>query len=196
MCSASRQPASCSAARVRNSRLANAHRAAGFTLVELVLTLLLISIAALGVGYTLSFGLGREADSLWQTKSVALAAAYFEEIEAKRYDETSPLGGVPPCSPSTTACSGAGAFNDGETRAQYDDVDDFNGLVDAPPRDAEGNVRTGYESYSVSVTVAYLAGAIATGLGLDGVTDAKRVEVAVTSPEGKVLRFAAVRANF
>jgi MSHA pilin protein MshD len=171
-------------------------RALGFTLVELVLTLLLISIAALGVGYTLSFGLGREADSLWQAKAVALAAAYFEEIEAKRYDETSPLGGVPPCSPSTTPCSAAGAFNDGETRAEFDDVDDYDGLNDAPPLDAEGNVRTGYERYVVNVTVAYLSGAIATGLGLDGASDAKRVEVAVTSPEGDVLRFASIRANF
>jgi MSHA pilin protein MshD len=170
--------------------------AAGFTLVELVLTLLLISIAALGVGYTMSFGLARESDSLWQTKAVALATAYFEEMQSRRFDETTPLGGVPPCSPATVACSVAGAFDDGETRAQYDDVDDYDGLVDAPPRDAEGNVRAGYERYSVSVEVEYVPGALVTSLGLDGPTDAKRVDVAVTAPGGQTLRFAGLRANF
>src|SRR4051812_16600744 len=82
----------------------------GFTLIELVVAMLLLSIASLGVMYALSLGLRHQSDALWQPKAVALAESYMEEILARRYDEQSPLGGVPPCSTVTTACTAAGAF--------------------------------------------------------------------------------------
>ena len=91
----------------------------------------------------------------------------MEEILGRRYDERSPSGGVPPCSSTTTACSTAGAFNDGETRAQFDDVDDYNGLVEQPPRDVNGNPRPDYDSYRVAVSVAYATPAQVAQLGLD-----------------------------
>ena len=70
-------------------------KADGFTLVELVVTMVVISIAVLGISYALSFAFSRQSDGLWQAKSVALAESYLEEIMARRYDEVTPLGGVP-----------------------------------------------------------------------------------------------------
>ena len=168
----------------------------GFTLIELVVAMLILSIAGLGVTYALSLGLRHQSDALWQSKAVALGESYLEEILARRYDEHAPVGGVPPCSPATTACSAAGAFNDGEARAAFDDVDDYDGIVEQPPLDANGNARTGYDSYRVTVAVAYPTAAQIAAFGLDDGTDAKLVTVTVSTPEGGSMSFGAVRGNF
>ncbi len=168
----------------------------GFTLIELVVTMLIISIAALGVMYSLSLGLRHQSDAIWQPKAVALAESYMEEILGRRYDEQSPPGGTPACSTSTTACSPAGAFSDGEVRAQFDDVDDYDGLVEQPPRDVDGNPRPDYDSYRVAVSVAYATPAQVAQLGLDAATDAKLVTVTVTTQESGSMSFSALRANF
>ena len=86
---------------------------AGFSLIELIVTMMLVSITVLAMSYALGFSFSHQSDGLWQAKSVALAESYVEEIMARRYDETTPMGGVPPCSPATTPCGGIGS--DGET---------------------------------------------------------------------------------
>ena len=168
----------------------------GFTLIELVVAMLILAIAGLGVTYALSLGLRHQSDALWQSKAVALGESYMEEILARRYDEHSPVGGVPPCSPATTACAAAGAFDDGEARAAFDDVDDYDGLVEQPPLDANGNPRSGYDSYRVAVSVEYPTAAQVGALGLDAATDAKLVTVTVSTPEGGSMAFGAIRGNF
>ncbi|MEZ5561265.1 MAG: prepilin-type N-terminal cleavage/methylation domain-containing protein [Pseudomonadales bacterium] len=169
-------------------------RPAGFTLVELIVTLMLISIAVLGITYALSFAFARQSDGLWQSKAVALAESYFEEIMARRFDESAPLGGVPPCSPVTTACGPIGL--EGEPRAQFDDVDDYDGLDEQPPLDGDGNPRLEYAGYRVQVSVSYLDAAQVAALGLDEVSDAKRIAVTVTPPGQGPMRFTALRGNF
>jgi len=159
-----------------------------------VVTLLLISVAVLGISYALSFAFSRQSDGLWQAKAVALAESYLEEIMARRFDEHTPLGGVPPCSPATTPCSSIGP--DGESRAAYDDVDDYHGLDEQPPQDADGNVRPGYDAYRVQIEVAYLDAAAVSALGLDDVTDAKRVLVRVLPPQAGALEFPLLRTNY
>jgi len=184
------------ASRRRFRRPSVAGRVGGFTLIELIVTMLIISIAALGVTYSLGLGLRHQSDALWQAKAVALAEAYMEEVLARRYDEHAPSGGQPPCSPSTTACSAANAFNDGESRTEYDDVDDYDGLIEQPPRDADGSSRPDYASYRVAVTVAYADPSQIAALGLDAATDAKLVTIAVSTPESGSMTFAALRGNF
>lgn len=169
-------------------------RARGFTLVELVVTMVVISIAVLGIAQALSFAFARQSDGLWQARAVALAESYIEEIGARRYDQATPIGGVPPCSPATAPCGSVG--NDGEPRAQFDDVDDYHGLSEQPPLDADGNPRTDYSGYRVAVEVAYLDADQVAAFGLDDPTDAKLVTVRVTAPGQATLTFPYLRANF
>lgn len=166
----------------------------GFTLVELVVTLVVVSIAVLAIGQALSFAFARQSDGLWQAKAVALAQAYVEEIKARRYDEAAPAGGVPPCAPAAVPCSAVGT--DGETRAQFDDVDDYHGLDEQPPLDPAGNPRSDYARYRVQVSVAYLDAAQVAAFGLDDATDAKLITVAVTPPGEAVMSFPVLRANY
>lgn len=171
--------------------------AGGFTLVELVVTMVLISIAVLGISQALAFAISHQSDGIWQAKAVALAESYIEEIMARRYDEVTPLGGVPPCAPGGTPCTAAGSLgSDGEPRAQYDDVDDYDGVDDLPPLDADGNPRAQYAGYRVQVTVDYADAAQVAALGMDDVTDAKLVTVVVTPPGRGPMAFPAVRGNY
>lgn len=170
--------------------------ARGFSLVEMIVTILIISIATVGISSSLAFGLRHQSDGIWRTKAVALAEAYAEEISARRYDENTPNGGVPACSPTTTSCSIAANFDDGETRGNYDDVDDYNGISDLPPQDASGTPRTGYNNYRVSVSVAYASATQVSALGLADASDAKIITIRVTPPGQADMAFTLLRSNY
>ncbi|MGI9328054.1 MAG: type IV pilus modification PilV family protein [Pseudomonadales bacterium] len=167
----------------------------GFTLVEAVLTMVILSIAALSMGQTLGFAFQHSSDGLWQAKTVALAEAYLEEILARRYDEAAPPGGVPPCSAATTACSAIGP-DAGESRETFDDVDDYHGLAEAPPEDATGAARVGFDSYSAGISVRYLSVGEVGALGLDDATDGKHIEVTITPPGRSAQSFSVIRGNY
>lgn len=167
-------------------------RAKGFTLVELVMTILVMSISMIGLSSALGFGLRHQSDGVWQMKSVALAQAYMEEITARGFDENTPVGGLPACNSST-----CGAIaNEGEVRALYDDVDDYDGVDDAPPLDINGAVRSGYNGYRVQVAVRYATASDVVNWGLDDSTDLKLVSVSVTPPAGTAMYFTALKGNY
>ena len=167
----------------------------GFTLVETVVAMSIVSIALLAINQSLAFGLQHSSDGISQARSLSLAQSYIEEISAKRYSESTPVGGVPACSSTTTPCGPLGP-DSGEARPDFDDVDDFDGLVDAPPRDALNSIRSGYESYQAEISVRYLTAAEITLLGLDDTTDAKRLSIRITPPARDPEEFVALYGNF
>lgn len=169
-------------------------RAAGFTLVEAVITMVIISVAVLAVGQALAFALSHQSDGLWQIKAVALAESYAEEIAARRYDEAAPVGGVPPCAPLAVPCTAVGS--DAESRSEFDDVDDYHGLDEMPPVDPDGVPRGDYAGYRVQVSVAYLSGTQVADLGLDDTSDGKLVTITVTAPGQTPMSFPLLRGNY
>ena len=86
-----------------------AQRRAGFTLVEAVIAMAIVSIALVTISQMLAFGIGRSSDGLSATRSVRLAESYLEEIMGRKYAEPTPDGGVPPCSASSIACGPIGS---------------------------------------------------------------------------------------
>ncbi len=186
----------------------------GLTIIEMVVTIVILAIAMTALSTLLSTGSNRGADTLLELRAVALGQSYMDEIMGRRFDENSNPRGVPPCRPASP-CTAEGSFgpDTGETeRIEYDDVDDYDGLDegdgsvgDAPLLDAEGNERVGYGNFRVQVSVRYLnigAGGEEENLGvnandLNNETDAKLVTVTVsyrTRPEG--IKFSAYKANF
>ena len=168
----------------------------GFTMVELILAMAIIAIATLAMTSALSFAISHQADAMPRAQMTALAQAYFDEIMAKRYDEQTPLGGLPACSASTSPCSASSAFDDGESRLLFDDVDDFHGLDEQPPLDAAGNPMTEYAAFRVQVSVTYPTALEQTSLGLTRTTDAKLVSLTVTTTDTKQMQFTLLRTNF
>ncbi len=160
-------------------------RQQGVTLVELVITIIVMGIAVAAIVGAMSATIGRSSNIVVQDRALQLAQAYLDEIAPKRFDESTPSGGMPsatyPCDTSAEA---------GEDRASFDDVGDYNGLVDSPPQSQTSNQFAAYEGYSVRVKVE-----CTTDFGL-AATNLKLITVTVTPPVGSAMAFARYRSNF
>ncbi len=127
----------------------------GVTLVELLLSIVIVATAASAVLGMLSATVKSSADPMLRHQAVAIAEAYLEEILHKSF--TDPDG------------------VDGEAaRADFDDVDDYNGLLDVGARDQFGNPIAALSDYTVAVTVSTSA-----ALPAVPAADALRIDVNV-----------------
>jgi MSHA pilin protein MshD len=158
-------------------------RQRGVNLIELIVAIVVISIACTGVLLVFVTAVRYSADPLVQTQALAVAEAYLDEILAR-----------PVCDPDGAACATElGGAEPGETRDTYDDLQDYALLSDSPPlnqagsADWDGDGQPDLPGYTVNV-------AIFPGQLLNGVTMA-RVDVTVTY--GNVVNFtlSGYRAN-
>lgn len=163
----------------------------GFTLVETVIAIAVFAVAMTIIIVAFNPAARQSADPILQVRAAELAQAYMEEILGKRFDENSGVGSSTRCGEAgQPACSGALGPEGGESRATFDDVDDYHNLTE-PPTDATGNPRANYSSsYSVSITVSY-AGA---DLGLNA-NDAKRVDLVIQAPNQSGYNFTFYKTN-
>ncbi len=120
----------------------------GFTLIELILTIIIMSFAAVIITPYLT-AVTHHPDPVLREKAIALGQAMMDEILAKKWDENSPNGGGPLCSTESGTGRGNDTYTldcateltkiastiglDGElagphNRSQWDDVDDYNAL--------------------------------------------------------------------
>ena len=128
----------------------------GVTLVELLVSIVIVAIAASAVLGVLSMNTAASADPMIRHQAAAIAESYLEEILLKALTDPDGI--------------------DGEaTRAEFDDVDDYDGLSDVGARDQFGNPLAGLSAYSVSVSVAP-SGALPSVPS----SDAIRIDVVVT----------------
>ncbi|EQD55149.1 MshA pilin protein MshD [mine drainage metagenome] len=110
------------------------HRQRGFSLVELVITIVVIAIALTAVLLALDTATRSSANPMAETQAIAIGQAYLEEIQSKSY---APLPCPAPC-----------------TRSDYNDVDDYNGLVNVGAENQFGQPIPGLSAYTVDVTVS------------------------------------------
>ncbi len=168
-------------------------RQQGATLVELVMTIVIIGIAIAGVVGAFSLITGRSADPLNQTRAVALAQLYMDEILARSYDESSKVGGGK-VDATDFDCAFLGAESAETTRDDYDDVDDYHAITNAIPEDGGGNPLPGYDNFRISITVS-CAGDDISEMSLAN-SDAKRIDITITDPSNATYLFSAYRGNF
>ncbi len=138
---------------------------AGVTLIELVISMVIISIAMVGVLSVMNLTVSHSADPLIQNQAVAIAESYLEEILLQSYLDDG---------------------ESGETRATFDSVDDYNSLSDTGVHDQQGNLITTLANYNVLVSVSPVS--------LTGGISAKKVTVEV-SGGGKTINLAGYRVN-
>lgn len=128
----------------------------GATLVELLVSIVIVAIAASAVLGVLSMNTAASADPMIRHQAAAIAESYLEEILLKPLAD--PDG------------------SDGETlRGDFDDIDDYDGLSDVGAHDQFGNPLAGLDAYTVSVAVAP-----SSALPAVPAADAVRVDVLVT----------------
>ncbi len=184
----------------------------GFTLVELVVGMVALSIALVMLTSMLFPQADRAAETLHRVRSAELAHSVMNEIWGKRYDQnTNPNGGIPACGASPRSDLGLPKGDDcttpgnlgpdtGENRNSYNDVDDYHGLNQNSLM-LNAAVTTGvnadtyasrYPNYLLAVAVTY-----SNTLDLNGkLIKAKLITVTVTTPSGEQIVYNAVRSNY
>jgi len=144
----------------------------GVTIVELLVSIVIVSIAASSVLGVISMTTAHSADPMIRHQAAAIAESYIEEILLKPL--TDPDG------------------VDGETaRADFDDLDDYDGLSDAGAQDQFGAPIIGLSDYNVAVTVTPSA-----ALPSIPVADALRIDVVVTHTNAVNFALSGYRTRF
>jgi MSHA pilin protein MshD len=166
----------------------------GATLVELVMTIVIISIAIAGVIGAFALITGRSADPLNQSRAVALSQLYMDEILAQKFADGSPVGGGEVNSANADCGAAIGRDDVTETRSTYNDVDDYDELSSAAPENSEEDPLTGYSGFVVSVSV--VCAGTDTDVGFANDYEAKRIDITITDPTGNNYLFSGYRGNF
>lgn len=154
----------------------------GFTLLEVLVTIVVIAISATALLGVYTSAVGRSADPVIQQQALAIAEAYLEEIQLKNFCEDPPL-----CASET------GTAEAGETRSVYDDVQDYNDAsVDGAVADQNGAAIAQLAAYTVSVAVSFA--------DLDTITQASnnalRIDISVNHPAIDPISLSGFRSNY
>ena len=137
------------------------YKQSGATLVELIVSIIVLSILSVGIMTVISNTLLNSAKPLLHTQAIAIAESYMAEILSKPMDD--PAG------------------SDGETlRANFDDINDYDGLADnAGAKDRAGSLISGLEGYNVAVSVTVAS-------SINGLAGGKKITVTVTHDSGTI----------
>lgn len=146
------------------------------SLIELVVAIVVVAICLTGAFALVDTTTRRSVDPMLERQATSIAEAYLEEIAQQAYRD--PDDGA--------ICPGPEA-----QRALFDNVCDYQGLVETGARDQTGALVSGLESYHVSVSID----SNATLGALVGEADVLRIDVTVTDPMGRPVRLSLYRTN-
>ncbi len=133
----------------------------GVTLIELVVSIVILSVAATGILMVMTQTILSSADPMLREQATAIAQSYMEEILTQPL--TDPDGGE------------VNGPESGESRSTYDDVWDYQGLNNSSGAlDQNGNPVSGLEGYNIAVTIT------GTTLGPGAGSPALRIAITVT----------------
>lgn len=147
----------------------------GFSLIELIMFIVIVSIALTGIMLVMNKTVGHSADTLLRKQALTVAESLLEEIEAQA------VSGVTSCS-NTPVVSSKRVF-------PYK-ICDYNNFVTSGVFDLSGAAVSGLDSYNVAVSVtSHVLGNIPQG-------SAVQVTVTVTPPLGPVVAVTGYRTEY
>lgn len=178
---------------------------AGFTLIETVIGIVVLSIV-FSILTTLIYPLAEQsAEQVHQVRASELGQSMLNEILAKAFDENSDKsGGRVRCGETNpilgSACSNTLGAESGETRANFDDVDDYIFYDDSKPIETalgtSDSLATIYFGFIVKVTVINDSNYDGVNSGTDNNFTAKLITITVTTPQNSNFVFSAYRVNY
>lgn len=145
-------------------------RERGLTLIELIMFIIIVSIAVVGILTVMNQVVRASADPVVAKQALAFADAVLEEVLAKSYSDPD---GVP---------------NKEASRALWDDISDYDGETILGTDLLTGSSAVLLTGYSATVAVAAPAPVSS--------VDMRRVTVTVTAPGGAHYAVSGYRANY
>ncbi|QEP42883.1 type II secretion system protein [Ectothiorhodospiraceae bacterium BW-2] len=163
------------------------HKYYGFSLIESVIFIVIVGIAITGTVTLFTTNVSHSHEPLLRQKAISLANMYMDEILRKKWNEATPNGGGRVAAGDIVAIG-----DDGDSRAAYDDIDDYHNLSDNPPKDQTGTDLNDFSGYSVTVSVTEPSSAWHS----IPAADVRKIEVSVTTPMSETISLVAYRSNF
>ena len=177
-------------------------RQAGISLIELIVFIVIVSIAVEGILLVMNQSTARSADALIRKQSLAIAESLLEEVELMPFtwcdpDDPSAVSavGYAGCNTPqnvTPSSYGGGPELRGDLNFPFDNVLDYNGYNMAPIVDINGN-GVGLNGYAANVNITPVGNAY---LGAADNDAGLRITVTVTSPQGEQLQLDGYRARY
>lgn len=144
----------------------------GVTLIELVVAITIVAIAATTIMGTMSAVASRSADAMIQQQAISIAQAYLDEILQRWVVD-------PNGTPANTG------------RSSWDLVDSYNALSDVGAKDQFGNAIPALSAYNVNVSVVQTS-----GLGSIPGSAARRIDITVTRPPNITVTLSGYRTSY
>jgi MSHA pilin protein MshD len=184
----------------------------GFTLIELIVGIVVFSVALVMLTSVIIPQTRKGIDPIWQVRALTLGQSLLSEISSKAFDENSITNNGRQACASCSSSSNLGA-DAGETRANFDDIDDYNGLILSGVDISNTNQATLstdtadlFLGFEAQIRVFYDA-------NYDGINDddtdqdntldtgtltanQKLLEVTIITPDGERIPFSTYRNNF
>lgn len=147
----------------------------------------MLSIAATSIMSVFTSTVRTSANPMIQLQALSIAEAYMEEILLKDFSD-------PEANDQGSAVIETNRSEAGETRVNYDDIQDYNDLPDTVVRDQNNNVITQLSDYSVTVTVFEEA------LGIESKKivskDSMRIDITVSHTAMSPIEITGYRTNY
>jgi MSHA pilin protein MshD len=183
------------------------HKQRGISLIELIMFIVIVSVALAGILLVMNTVTRSSADPLIHKQALAIAESLLEEIELMPFtfcDPDDPAAGLA-TTVDTTACTapvGGEAIGPeaGETRysavTPFDNVNDYHGFSMAAGAimDITNNPIGPAAGYSAAVSITLAGLALAPALPADA--DALRINVTVTGPDGVPVVVEGIRTRY
>lgn len=154
------------------ARHASPAKLRGFSLIEVIVFILIVSVALAGVLSVMNLTTQHSADPLVRKQAIAVAESMLEEVSL--HDYANPAGGFT-CAP--LPCTQA-------NRQSFDDIGDYNGFTTSGIYPIDSAILiTGLSAYNVSVSVATANLGPAASLITAASGNASLITVTVTGPD-------------
>ena len=145
----------------------------GVTLIELIVSIVIISIALGGILLLFVGTMKTSADPMVRAQGLAIAQSYMDEIMMQAY--------LPVANPVVNATCSDGDPPEKSNRATYNDVEDYHNLSDTGAHDQNGCLIDLLAGYAVSVQVISSCTVALCGAQMNAV-NAKKITVTVSHP--------------
>lgn len=177
-----------------------AARQAGLTLIELVITIVVLGIAAVAILQSLGVQVVANVDPMLRSQSRLLAEAMINEVQTKAFFDSSQDPALNPGFIPTNACPTPETLTNNDRNA-WDNLCDYNGYDSgsAGPRERDGTLMPGLTGYRVQVAVnagfgVTLGGDLTNQAGC--IPQLARITVTVTDPRNQPLTLDTYRASY